>query len=143
MRLPSASEISEGMEVLMSRIPSSQAAAALEHLAEQFTHWRQSRSRRERIPNALWAQAVSLTSVLPVSRVAKRLRLGVNDLKKRRGSPPAAPLTFVEVTASGPPRPVGLEVEVQRPDGTQLRLSAPEATPALTALVQTFWAGRS
>lgn len=126
----------------MSRLPSSQAEAALEHVAEQFTHWRQSRSRRERIPSALWAQAVSLTPVLPVSRVAKRLRLGVKDLKKRCGSPPVAPLTFVEVTAPVLHRSAGLEVEVQRPDGVRLRLSAAEATPALTALVQTFWEGQ-
>jgi len=57
----------------MSRVSSSQAEAALERLAEQFTHWRQSRLRRERIPSAWWAQAVSLTHALPVSRVAKRL----------------------------------------------------------------------
>lgn len=126
----------------MSRIPSSQAEAALEHVAEQFTHWRQSRSRRERIPSALWAQAVSLTPVLPVSRIAKRLRLGVNDLKKRRGNPPVAPLPFVEVTAPAPHRSSGLEVEVERPDGVRLRLSAGEATPALTALVKTFWEER-
>lgn len=126
----------------MSRLPSSQAEAALEHVAEQFTHWRQSRSRRERIPNALWAQAVSLTPVLPVSRIAKRLRLGVKDLKKRCSNQPVAPLTFVEVSAPAPHRPPGLEVEVQRPDGVRLRLSAEAATPALTALVQTFWEGQ-
>ena len=131
----------------MSRISSSQAEAALECLAEQFTHWRQSRPRRERIPSAWWAQAVSLTHALPVSRVAKRLGLGLTELKKRRGSSPpsaaaTAPLTFVEVSAPAPHWTAGIEVEVQRPDGTQLRLSAPEATPALTALVQTFWEGR-
>lgn len=133
----------------MSRLPSAQAEAGLERLAEQFTHWRQSRPRRERIPSAWWAQAVSLTHVLPVSRVAKRLGLGLAALKKRCGSPPAAaagaaPLTFVEVTApTAPPRPPGLEVEVQRPDGTRLRLTAPEATAPLTALIQTFWEGRA
>ena len=128
----------------MSRLPSSQAEAALERLAEQFSHWRQSRPRRARIPNAWWAQAVSLTHVLPVSRVAKRLGLGLTDLKKRRGRLPVvtvggAPQTFVEVTASPPRSPAGVELEVHRPDGVQLRLTAGDATPALTALVQTFW----
>jgi hypothetical protein len=134
------------MEVMMSRLPSAQAEAALERLADQFTHWRQSRPQRERIPSAWWAQAVSLTDVLPVSRVAKRLGLGLADLKKRRGSPPAAaasaaPLTFVEVTAVRSRPTPGVELEVQRPDGVRLRLTAGEATPALTALVQTFWEG--
>lgn len=131
----------------MSCLPSLQAEAALERLAEQFSQWRQSRPRRERIPSAWWAQAVSLSHVLPVSRVAKRLGLGLADLKKRQGSPPSAaapvaPLTFVEVSAPMPPRAVGIAVEVQRPDGLQVRLSAPEATPALTALIQTFWEER-
>ncbi len=133
----------------MSRLPPAQAEAALEHVAEQFTHWRQTRAKaRERIPRALWTQAVSLTRILPISRVAKRLGLYLTDLKKRRaGKPPAvavpatpAPLTFVEVTApAAPPRPLGIEVEVQRPDGARLRLTAGEATAALTALVRTFW----
>ncbi len=131
----------------MSRLPSAQAEAALERLADQFTHWRQSRPRRARIPSAWWVQAVSLTSVLPVSRVAKRLGLGLTELKKRRGGPPPAAadparLTFVEVTASLPRPPPGVELEVQRPDGVRLRLTAGEATPALTALLQTFWEGR-
>ena len=130
----------------MSRLSSSQAEAALERLAEQFIHWRRSRSRRERIPSAWWAQAVSLTHVLPTSRVAKRLGLGLAELKKRRASSPtvagAAPLTFVEVTAALPEPTLGVELEVQRPDGLRLRLTAASATPALTALVQTFWEGR-
>lgn len=132
----------------MSLIPSSQAEATLERLAEQFTHWRQSRPRRERIPSAWWAQAVSLTHALPISRVAKRLGLSLRELKKRCGSPPpaiaagSAPPTFVEVTALPPRSPSGVELEVQRPDGVRLRLTAEEATPALTTLIQTFWERR-
>ena len=133
----------------MSQLPSSQAEAALERLAEQFTDWRQSRPRRERIPSAWWAQAVSLSHVLPVSRVAKRLGLGVNDLKKRCGSQSAvaspssaAAVTFVEVTAPASRMTSGVELEVQRPDGVELRLTAEEATPALTTLIQTFWERR-
>lgn len=131
----------------MSRLPSAQAEAALEHLTKQFTHWRQSRPRRARIPSVWWAQAVSLTYVLPISRVAKRLGLGLAELKKRRGSPPhvtaeTVPLTFVEVTAPASQTAVGMKVEVQRPDGARLQLTAGEPTPALVALVQTFWEPR-
>ena len=132
----------------MSRLPTSQAETSLEAVAEQFTHWRQTRATaRERIPSALWTQAVSLTHVLPISRVAKRLGLCLTDLKKRRAGRPRtlavpatpAPLAFVEVTPPASPRPRGIEVEVQRPDGAQLRLTAGEATSVLTALIQTFW----
>ena len=38
----------------------------LDQLAGQFEHWRQTRSHRgERIPQALWDQAVDLLRVLP------------------------------------------------------------------------------
>ena len=75
----------------MSRLSSSQAETALERLAEQFTHWCQNRATaRARIPSGLWAQAVLLSQILPISRVAKRLGLCLTDLKKRRGGQPLA-----------------------------------------------------
>ena len=55
----------------------------LDQLAAQFEHWRQHRAHpRERIPKALWDQAVVLTETLAPSRVATHLGLGVTDLKK-------------------------------------------------------------
>ncbi len=135
----------------MPRLPSLQAESALKHLAQRFAHWRHSRATpRERIPSSLWEQAVSLTHTLPFSRVARGLGLCPNDLKKRgRGKPrvaalaaPPAPVSFVEVTAA-PPRPApAVELEVHRPDGARLRLSAGEATAALASLVQTFLESR-
>ena len=54
----------------------------LDQLAGQFEHWRQTRSHRsERIPQALWDQAVALARVLPRTRVAQHLRLSAKDLK--------------------------------------------------------------
>ena len=53
----------------MSRLPSSQAEAALERLADQFTHWRQSRATaHERIPNPMWAVENDSCKILPDSR---------------------------------------------------------------------------
>ena len=77
----------------------------LDQLAGQFEHWRQTRSHRgERIPQALWDQAVALARVLPHTRVAQHLRLAPNDLKKQMAmqvDPHAAPCRtmpgFVEV----------------------------------------------
>ena len=44
----------------------------LDQLAGQFEHWRQTRSHHgERIPQALWDQAVVLARVLPHTRVAQ------------------------------------------------------------------------
>ena len=46
----------------------------LDQLAGQFAHWRQTRPHpHSPIPSALWAHAVALTAVVPLSRVATQL----------------------------------------------------------------------
>lgn len=53
----------------------SHAEHELDQLVGKCKHWRQTRTHpRDRIPQALWDQAVALTAVLPPSRVAKHLR---------------------------------------------------------------------
>ena len=60
-----------------------QAENALHDLVARFEDWRQNRSTPyERIPQPLWEHAASLSTVLPLSRVAKALRLSHNELKK-------------------------------------------------------------
>ena len=118
----------------------------LDQLAGQFEHWRQTRSHRgERIPQALWDQAVALARVLPHSRVAQHLRLSPNDLKKQMAmqvAPPATPGRtlpgFVEVPSAPRRAQVGptIEMELQRQDGARLRLHAPDTT--IAAIVRSF-----
>jgi hypothetical protein len=131
----------------MKPMTASYAEDELTQLANRFAHWRQSRAtRRARIPQALWDQAVSLTAVLPTSRVAKRLGLCPNDLKKRCCTPPAAPapealpttLSFVEVTAASSWLATSAEVELHKPDGTRMRIAYHEPQPSLAALVRTY-----
>ena len=119
----------------------------LHEVAEQFTQWRQSRTnpRGARIPEALWAEAIALADVLPPTRVARHLKLKPHALQRRRGDhgrPPVTPQpaqspVFVEVTPEPRPRG-GTAVEIQRPDGTCLRITYGDAAPALGALVQAF-----
>ena len=67
-----------------------QVETALAELAEQFEDWRRSRTTgQERIPPSLWDQAVALSTVLPCSRVARRLRVRSTDLRKRALVKPA------------------------------------------------------
>lgn len=126
-----------------------QAEQALSQLAERFEHWRQTRANPyQRIPQALWDEAIALSRVLPDSRVTKRLRLSQTDLKKRRlaQSPSPAtktdaqPATFIELAppSSGPaPVSAPMLVEFERPDGARLRLRYDQALP-LTPLMQAF-----
>ena len=122
----------------------------LDQLAGRFEHWRQTRSHRgERIPQALWDQAVALARVLPHTRVAQHLRLSPNDLKKQMAmqvDPHATPYRtmpgFVEVPLATSSAQVGttIEIEVHRQDGTRLRLHAPDT--ALAAIMQSFLEAR-
>lgn len=133
----------------MTMRPPVGAEDELRHVAQQFTQWRQSRTTpRGRIPPPLWAQAVALTHVLPLSRVAKGLGLCPQRLRKRGGGKPSAadipadPVAppFVEVHPTW--QVPTAEVEVQRTDGRRLRLTTYEASPALAALLRTFLESR-
>jgi hypothetical protein len=122
----------------------------LRALAARFAHWRRIRATpRERIPAALWEQAVAVSAVLPPSRVARTLRLSRGALKAHRSatgnvrtlsSAPPATQGFVEVTAPPPwpGEPSSVEVEVRRPDGSQLRMHFREAVLPLAAVVRAF-----
>jgi hypothetical protein len=133
----------------MQQLSSAHAEEALARLVHHFAQWRQSRrTPRGRIPPELWAQAVVLTATLPVTRVAHQLGLTPHALKKRRevvnslASPPLPPQAppFVEVAPAW--RTPATEVEVQRPDGTRLRITYSDASPTLVPLLQTFLAAR-
>jgi hypothetical protein len=123
----------------------------LDQLADQFEHWRRTRSHpSERIPQRLWEQAAALARGLPYSRVAQHVRVSPSDLKKHLAAPhdstsaaSSTPPPFVEV----PPAPacfpatqaqLFMEIELERPDGARLRLRCPESTSPVTALVRAF-----
>jgi hypothetical protein len=126
----------------MKTTPPAQAAHQLTHVADQFDHWRQTRATRaDPIPHDLWEQAIALTAVFPLTRVARRLRMSGGELKKRcaashaaRSTPASPTLGFVEVPAP----PVETEIELSRADGTRLRIHTHEPQPLLVALVRTF-----
>ena len=126
-----------------------QAEYHLTQVADRFDHWRQTRTTpAEPIPPALWEQAIALTAIVPITRVARRLRVSGGELKKRGAAHHAAPSTpgatvaldFVEVPAAPVwPRPTTpIEIELHRPDGTRLRIAAHETPLSLLTLVQTF-----
>jgi hypothetical protein len=120
----------------------------LEQLAERFAAWRQCRTTpQERIPVSLWDQAIALCSTRSPSRVAKHLGLCTSDLKKRcQAHKPctalsetfASPPGFVEVQSASWPQSCGVQIEMQRPDGTRLHLASQDARAPLAELMRTF-----
>jgi len=112
----------------MIDLPTQCVDQQMNEVAEQFAHWRATRRHKtETIPDALWAGAVSLTRQLPITRVAKTLRLSASDLRRKRDQksvlvaplPQAAfvELPRVELASSG-----GAEVDVVRADGARLNV---------------------
>ena len=133
----------------MKTIPPAHAEQQLTHIANRFDEWRQTRTTRtEPIPQHLWEHAIALTTMFPITRVATRLRVSGGELKKRcaahhtaRSTPAAtAVLGFVEVPAAPiwPLPTSGIEIELQRPDGTRLRMHAPEPQLPLLGVVRAF-----
>ena len=132
----------------MKTIPPAHAEDQLTSVANRFDEWRQTRTTRAApIPQYLWEQAIALTAVFPITRVATRLRVSGGELKKRcaayhdaRSASASAALGFVEVTATPvwPTPTAGTEIELSRADGTRLRIHAHEPQPPLVALVRTF-----
>jgi hypothetical protein len=132
----------------MNRIHLSSHDPELEQLADRFAHWRQCRTTpKERIPTSLWDQATALCQTRPPSRVAKHLGLCTSDLKKRcQVHEPCTPLpaelevplNFVEVSPASWPPSCGVQIEMQRPDGTRLQLTSQDANVTLAELIRTF-----
>jgi hypothetical protein len=120
----------------------------LTQLAARFEDWRHRRTTAsDPIPQPLWEQAVSLTTVLSVSRVAQGIGVSWGTLKKRciaHPSPPAAEpsttLGFIEVAtpAAWPAPTPRTEIELQRRDGARLRIHSYEARLPLVTLMRTF-----
>jgi hypothetical protein len=124
------------------------AEHALTQLAARFKDWRHRRTSSDPIPQPLWEQAVSLTTVLSISRVAQSIGVSWATLKKRCTAHPFLPavaepstsLDFVEV-ATPPAWPVpapGMESELQRRDGARLRIHSSEAHLPLATLLRVF-----
>jgi hypothetical protein len=59
----------------------SKGQPTLEEVGQQFKRWRRSKSRRDRIPPALWSAAVSLFGRHSAYQIAKYLHLNPTDLK--------------------------------------------------------------
>lgn len=132
----------------MKTILPAHAEHHLTQVADRFDHWRQTRTTpAEPIPHDLWEQAIALTAMFPITRVARRLRVSGGELKKRCAAHYAAPstpaataaLSFVEVPAAPVwPPTSNLEIDLHRPDGTRLQIRSHEPPFPLLAVVRTF-----
>ena len=106
----------------------------LEDVKRRFTQWRKNKSHRDRIPEELWAAAVSLYDRYPITQILKELRLEHGDLKKRirqrqeHSLEALQPVAFVEVPLSVISSRLQVidsecdHFEIERRDGAKMRI---------------------
>jgi hypothetical protein len=118
----------------MSREQEQPVPAVIEGLAGKFRAWRAQRRRGERIPEALWREAVRVARRHGVYRVSQALRLDHAHLKRRveeAGSPKPTRRDwageFVELTMPGKEEAAGCVVDLQKGNGTRMRICVSDA----------------
>jgi hypothetical protein len=119
----------------------------LEEVAAHFAQWRSEKKRGERIPEQLWSEAIALVDSYGVSQVTRTLRLGGQDLNRRRGIASSGQdrrrgtkqPSFVEVNpavvaqAQRPQTTPG-SMELIRADGLRMRIESGDGVDALAVL---------
>jgi len=131
------------------------ATFTLEEVADHFKQWRSVKKKRERIPDHLWHEAVSLIGAYGVSEVTRTLRLSGTDLNKHRGisgtgqrrQRSGGGTTFVEIEHTIVDQALGSDVtavwmELERPDGLRLHIQSTQGADML-ALAERFMGGGS
>ncbi len=121
----------------------------LAQAARRFAQWRRTHVYGSRIPKALWDLAVELAVQHGLSRTATTLKLGYYDLKKHLEERPSAGAlaqngvalpTFVELTASSFGNACECTIELEKRDGSRMRIVVKGASaPDLAAVGRSFW----
>ena len=129
--------------------------AGAKKVRDGIEHWRRTRTKRWRMPEPLWDEAVALARVHGVYRISQVLRVNYDSLKTRvartpkaggrRASGPPSPSGFVELS----PMPAGVlspsagtVVEVLDTKGTRLTIRlAAGAELDIAALMSAFCGG--
>ena len=102
-------------------------AISLESVAQQFEHWRATREKRGKIPDALLALVIPLMNQYSHKEITSALKINFSQLKKRMPSlshHQQKDTTFVEFpipTLSSPPENCAMEFTCK--NGTVVKIS--------------------
>lgn len=101
----------------------------LKEIQKQFEDWRNTRQKREPIPEALWEAALKVAQCNPLGRVSRILRLNYRELKKRIHSRYGdnffgvnVGTGFVEVDSRQLFYPAECIIETQQTDGARMKM---------------------
>lgn len=125
--------------------------ADLESSRRRFEQWRQRRKDHAPIPDALWAEAVTLAGRYGVSRTARALRVGYRSLQQRverkadclaSSSPLLGEPGFLELAIPSQAGVGECLLEWEDAAGAKMRLHLKGVeVPDLVALSRSFWEG--
>jgi hypothetical protein len=122
-------------------------SSPLKEIQKQFEDWRNTRQKREPIPEALWEAAVRVAEYDPIGRVSRILRLDYQKLKKRIqarcgdnffGADLGA--RFIEIDSRQLLYPMECIVEMEQSDGARMKMhiKSPNGFNPLE-LAKAFW----
>lgn len=132
----------------------------LESVKTQFSEWRATHGKGNRIPASLWNAVKELTKLYSFHQIASELKISPSRLRKKIGQPSRSSISssspFIEVPlpplSSAAPEPPQLEqkiffpsthtgsIELTRIDGAVLRASGLDHK-TLLSLIQEFLSG--
>ena len=124
-------------------------ATTLNDVKATFTHWRKTRAKQDRIPEALWDQVLSLGNHFSESKILSTLGISQLQLRKeqaRRGERSTTTPEFLELTTtalkSKPSWPSGskatFDLELKRQDGAALTIKSFPVS-SLNILINDFY----
>lgn len=103
--------------------------AELEQVREELATWRAAPGKQPKIPDSVWCGAVRVAKRHGLNPVCKALGLDYSCLKKRvdgpgrpRGRKPGVLPAFVEVKPETPLADLACVVEMEKGNGTKLRI---------------------
>jgi hypothetical protein len=119
--------------------------SAPEVVQKLFEEWRQNKKHREKIPQALWEAAASLSGKHSAHQISKLLHLNhtavrdrILEYRKNNGLQKPKENTFVEVGLISQPTASECTVELERPGGAKIRISFKGRCPDIAGLSKAF-----
>ena len=119
---------------------------SITEVQSRFAHWRQTKERREQIPEDLWSAAVMLCEQYSVHRVSRALRLHHSSLRDRvlagqtRQPPITAPgqdFITIDMVQS---HIAEYTIELEHRNGNRMRMHCKgQADLDLHAFAESFW----
>lgn len=122
----------------------------LVEVQQLFEQWRRGKKRRDRIPEALWEAAVSLSRHLSANRIAKLLHLNLTEVmdhirtyKEGDGMAAFIELDPSECTAQAAMISLGAAVEcvieMEKAGGAKMKICFKGNCPDIAGLSKAFW----